>query len=358
MGLDVALNQDEEEMIGLRLIKLLTIGSKKGNEIKKILGLNTSQFNNLKTKLRDSEFNINYDRNTKQYYVGETPSYQMSAKELELQTTIKEMGLNGDEAKFLLNQLKNVNTREYKPYRIKFSDWEFKTILSTDYHFGHKEYRPDALAKMAEIARREDLKFVLNSGDTLEGVSGRDGHIYELDYIGMDNQIDYAAEQLQPFADAGIKLLSIEATNSHTGWYNSKGNAGIDVGKIMEKRIPAYKFLGWDDQKITLDNGLTFQLTHPGGGTAYAISYKMQKYIESLSGGQKPHIVSQGHFHKMNYMFYRNVHCFDAGCLQNQSIFLRKKRSPAHVGFWNLKVYYDKELGVERVVPEMVAFYE
>ena len=199
---------------------------------------------------------------------------------------------------------------------------------------------------------------IFNSGDTLEGQSNREGHIYECSHLGMDNQIAFAAEQLQPLSDQGIELISIEAINSHTGWYNSKGNAGIDVGKILEKRIPCYKFIGWDEQKVELDNGLTFLLTHPGGGTAYAISYKMQKFVESLSGGQKPHIISQGHFHKINYLFYRNIHSFDSGCFQNQTIFLRKKRSPAHVGFWGLEVFFDKEHGVERIIPEMFPFYE
>jgi len=37
------------------------------------------------------------------------------------------------------------------------------------------------------------------------------------------------------------------------------------------------------------------RVIHAGGGSAYAVSYTSQKYVESLQGGEKPQIVLVGH---------------------------------------------------------------
>jgi len=86
----------------------------------------------------------------------------------------------------------------------------------------------------------------------------------------------------------------------------------------------------------------------------------MQKYIESISSGKKPNVLLEGHFHKSQQMFYRNVFGFDVGALQEQSPFMKKIGTPAHLGYWILDVnmHKGKEKGVERVNSQFVPFYE
>src|SRR5690606_12736822 len=73
-------------------------------------------------------------------------------------------------------------------------------------------------------------------------------------------------------------------------------------------------------------------LAHPGSGSAYALSYTVQKIVESLEGGEKPAVGLWGHYHKMMFANVRNVWCIQTGCTQDQSPFMRKKRIEAHVG--------------------------
>jgi len=135
---------------------------------------------------------------------------------------------------------------------------------------------------------------------------------------------------------------------------------GLNIGEELARRSKHYNFIGYDEQDIILDNGLKIRLRHPGGGTAYALSYKIQKYVESISGGQKPKMLFQGHFHKSIYVFYRNIHCFDSGCLCNQTPFMKKIGTPAHVGYWivDVNMYRNKRDGVERVTSTFIPFYE
>ena len=346
-------------MADFEILKILSEGPKTKKQIISSLGITDKQFDLLKTNLRVNGINLGYNRALKQYYTGgDKPAYQMTSEELEYANMLKDSGLTVDELKLVYKNLQTVNPQQYTTKRVKFSGDKVKFGLISDTHIGHLNYRPDILKLAIDDFRKQDVDFVVNDGDTLEGMSGREGHVYELSHVGYSNQMNYFSEEFGQFTDYGMKVYSIEAQNSHSGWYNSKANAGVDIGKELSKNCKAYDFIGYDEQDLVLDNGLKIRLRHPGGGTAYAISYKMQKYIESISGGDKPNILTQGHFHKAEYIFYRNIHGFDAGCLQQQSPFMKKKGTPAMLGYWIISADWDKNIGIDRISPQFRPFYD
>jgi len=270
---------------------------------------------------------------------------------------LAEFDLSPAEVKNVLKNFKNMNPHRYTKRSIEFGDKHTKFGVFSDSHMGHEGYDPHKMDVARFYFKKEGVDFIVNSGDTIEGMSGRDGHIYEVTHIGATAQMDFATEEFKKLDLWNV--YSIEADSSHGGWFKSKGNMGLDIGPELERRIKSYIFLGYDEQDLDIGNGITLRLRHPGGGTAYALSYKMQKYVESISGGDKPNIVVQGHFHKAGYNFYRNIHCFDAGTLCDQTPFMKKTNSPAHTGFWIVDAYADKhKKGVERIKSEFFPFYE
>ena len=263
-----------------------------------------------------------------------------------------------EENKLLRRTINFPNPNQYDGVKIDFPEDHVKFLAFADAHMGHKCYRPDIMEKMGKDAKRQHCDFAINAGDTIEGMSGRDGHFYELTHFGATEQMDYFVEQ---FAKLRLPVYSIEAQDSHGGWFHSKGNMGLDIGKELELRCDNYKFLGYDEQDLLLENGLKIRLRHPGGGTAYSLSYKLQRYIESISGGQKPEMLFQGHFHKSEYLFYRNIHAYDAGTLCEQTPFMKKIGTPAHMGYWIVDVKINKNgdrKTVERVNNQFVPFFE
>lgn len=253
--------------------------------------------------------------------------------------------------------LKNKQKEAPSRYRLKnldLTDNHVKFTVISDLHMGHKNYRPDILEHAIVNSKKQGSEFFLIPGDLLEGMSGRDGHLYELELLGATNQLNYGIEQLSQIR---VPIYAITATNSHDGWFSSKGNMGFETGPEMDRRIPNFEFLGYDEADIKLGNGITVRMSHPGDGTAYAISYKMQKYINALSGGTKPDVIFQGHYHKAMYMFYRNIHGFEAGTLEDQTIFMKKKGTPSHTGYWIVDLWANKK-GVDRIKPEFVPFFE
>ena len=288
---------------------------------------------------------------------GPNKEIELSNLEIELMSSIKKAKLSPEEAGKVLKNLKQIAPKKYTTKKIDFGEKEVLFGGFSDCHMGSMDYRPDVFRKMIKDGKKQGVEFYVNSGDTIEGMSNREGHVFQLTHLGADAQFDYFKDEFKHF---NKPVYSLEAQDSHGGWMHSKSNMGLDIGKELELRETNYDFIGYDEQDIKLDNGLKIRLRHPGGGTAYAISYKMQKYIESIGGGDKPNILFQGHFHKMEQLFYRNIHGFDAGCLQNQSPFMKKVGTPAHVGYWIIKarMHKIKSKGVERIISQFIPFYD
>jgi hypothetical protein len=271
-----------------------------------------------------------------------------------VEKTLKKFNLTEKELRAILRGLGSVDNKKYAPIEIDFPDNHIRFGVFSDAHIGHSCYRPDALRKMIADGKRFGIEFWVNPGDTIEGMSGREGHIYELDRIGYSAQLDLFVSEFKNFRNT---VYSIEAQNSHSGWFKSKGNTGLNIGEELERRSHHYKFIGYDEQDLVMANGLKIRLVHPGGGTAYALSYKLQKYVNAISGGNKPNVLFSGHYHKAIYLFYRNIHCFEAGTICDQTPFMKKIGTPAMVGYWLIDVVMDKG-GVERLTSVFVPFYE
>jgi hypothetical protein len=99
-------------------------------------------------------------------------------------------------------------------------------------------------------------------------------------------------------------------------------------------------------------------LVHPLDGASYAISYSTQKYIDSLSGGDKANILIIGHHHKAFMLpVYRNIAAFEAGTFQKQTKWMQGKRLAANVGGWILEVEVDEQGTIKRCKGEFIPYY-
>lgn len=189
----------------------------------------------------------------------------------------------------------------------------------------------------------------------LEGMSGRPGHIYELAQIGATAQLKYASE-LFSCAPDGMHFYLIDG--NHDQWFKEKNNAGLVAGEELAHRNKNVTFLGEWEADIEMGKDVLMRLYHACDGTAYADSYKLQKLIESFTGGQKPNIVLSGHYHKQVAIFRRNVFGFECGTLCGQSRFMRGKKIPAHMGFGIIEFWVASKGGIERLRHEFVPYYD
>ena len=233
--------------------------------------------------------------------------------------------------------------------KIDFSGTSFKFCFFTDPHTGSMFFKEELFYSMLEEGRRQKVDAYMCAGDVTDGLSHRPGHVYELTQIGYAKQKEY-----------GIKLFSeIEKDfyvidGNHDRWY-IKSNGALIVKDICE-HLPKAHYLGHDTGNIEIKKSI-IQLWHGEDGSSYATSYRVQKIIESLTGGTKPNVLLLGHTHKQLYMFERHIHAVSGGALSVQTNWMRSKRLANHSGFWIITAYINKQGFITRFLPEWFPAY-
>lgn len=275
----------------------------------------------------------------------------VAVEESKLLKLIGKFGLTENDAITALQSL--TNTKDSVGVKhVPISRDSFKYGYFSDAHIGHKQFQPALFDYMVRLFHEEEVDFIVNPGDHLEGMSNRPGHVYELSHIGFDQQFHYALELYRQLDD--IPHYGIDG--NHDQWYYNKSDQGIIVGRELEKSLKNYIHLGQNEADLVI-RGIKMKLFHGNDGSAYAISYKMQKLIESLSSHEKPHIIHSGHYHKAMNMYSRGVYGFECGTLSAQSWFMRGKKLPAHMGFGVVEVV-PNEYGIERLSHTFVPWEE
>ena len=239
--------------------------------------------------------------------------------------------------------------RELKKPIPKFNGKRFKIGSCSDIHTGsiYTDYKLVDL--MWKEFDKENVDFITVCGDVTEGMSNRQGHVFECSEIGYNNQLTKAVEL---FSGTAKPVYMIDG--NHDQWY-IKANGALIVNELCN-RLKHCTFLGHDEGSIDL-GGAELRLWHGGDGNSYALSYRVQKVIESLTGGDKPNVMFFGHTHKSLYIYERMVHCYSMGAIQKQSKWMRTKRLQSHTGFWIIDIYVNKQ-GISKTTGTFYPFYQ
>lgn len=203
-----------------------------------------------------------------------------------------------------------------------------------------------------DLCEHEGIKDVYHLGDIDEGEKMRPGHQYECYTQGADDHVDEIV-RVYPKRE-GI------TTHFITGNHDASiiKHCGYDIGRSISERRPDMEYLGRDCAVIQLTPNCSLELRHPWDGTAYALSYKTQKMIEAMSGGEKPNILAIGHYHKIEYLPYRNIHAFQTGCFQAQTPFMRGKSIAAMLGGWILEIDVEDDGSIKRHKQWLIPYYK
>ena len=229
-----------------------------------------------------------------------------------------------------------------------------------DTHLCSKQERLEELHDMYRIFDANGIRSVFHTGNYIDGEARFNKH--ELKVHGMDAQLAYMADCYPRLKAKGGRTFLVSG-DDHEGWYGQR--EGVDIGFYMQTVMERagrtdLVNLGYMESFVPLKHARTgktamLHVIHPGGGSAYAISYTMQKQIESYEGGEKPAIVLAGHYHKVDQLLSRNVYGFQTGCFQDQTTFMRKKKLAAAIGGWIIMARQNPETGA---VEEVVSYFK
>jgi len=240
----------------------------------------------------------------------------------------------------------------------RLTGYEIKFGVVSDIHIGSKHANVTALAALYEIFKHRGITTVFDTGNWIDG--------FRASLNGTDVTHHQVPDQIKEWVRLMPRVEGLTtyfiAGDDHEGWFQR--DSGLLVGayaqtKAEEAGRDDLKYLGWVEYDYVFTNpegGNTIvKLMHPGGGSAYAVSYRPQKIVESIA--QKgmaaiPHLLLIGHFHKANYMFWQGCHVVQSGCFQEQTTFMRKKQLSAHVGGWIITLTVNANGDIVTIVPE------
>lgn len=235
-------------------------------------------------------------------------------------------------------------------------DWNGDKIIRfgvvSDCHLCSKWQQLTFLNHLYDIFEKEGITTVYNCGDITEGFKMRAGHEHEIFKFGADDQVDYVIDVYPKRPGITTKFITGNHDHSHIK------NGGIDIGKRIADKRPDMVYLGLSNAKVNITPNCVVELNHPLDGAAYALSYASQKTIDAMSGGEKPHILLNGHHHKIFYMMYRNIHAYECGTTQAQTPWMRGKRIAANVGGLIVTVHVQEDGTISRCMGEYIPQYK
>lgn len=219
-------------------------------------------------------------------------------------------------------------------YEVPDNTHHLSLLMISDTHICNRADRIDILNYLYDKAENKGIKYVLHCGDVLDGIfMNRPQHIYELRCVGFDEHLDYVVNKYPHFSG---KTFFIGGNHMDTYFKNG----GSDMGKAISREREDLIYLNPDTADLKIGK-VGIHMHHGGGGRSYSLSYKLQRYVETLPQDKKIDIVMQGHFHNAMYMYYMGKHCFQVGALEDDTPFSRS------MGFKNEKSCYWVDLEVD-----------
>lgn len=184
-------------------------------------------------------------------------------------------------------------------------DW-FKIGVISDLHAGSKYVLKAQCVDCVERMYRRGIRHILIVGDLTDGCYKHG--VFELTYSGIEDQVTELARMLP--RKPGLCYHAISGNHDFT--FSEK--TGLDFGKYVVGRFAELgrkdiTFYG-DRAATLLIGGTSIRLLHPSGSCSYAVSYKLQKFVEGFDSGEKPGILLVGHYHRFCYIYTRGVHTF------------------------------------------------
>lgn len=290
------------------------------------------------------------------YLINKKKDFRTICKELELKDyeligmveLMKQEGCLVDYVGGEIIKLKKPLARD-GVYRIPNNSEHLKLLLISDTHLCNKADRLDILRYLYDKAEDVGVRHIIHSGDLTDGIyTNRPQQLYELRCFGFDEHLAYVVEKYPSFNG---KTYFIGGNHQDTYFRNGGSDIGVSIAKERSDMV----YLGPDTADLNIGK-VGIHLHHGAGGRAYSVSYKLQRYVETLPQNKKIDIVTQGHFHNSMYMYYMGKHCFQVGALEDETPFSRS------MGFKNEKSCYWLDINLDdngevcSITPELEVF--
>lgn len=274
----------------------------------------------------------------------------LDLKDYEVIGLVNLMKQDGELVDYVNGELVRLKTppRVSDIYMVENNDLHIPLLLISDTHLCSKYDRLDILRYLYSKADDRGVKHILHSGDFTDGKSNRPEHVYELKELSYDGQVNYCVNKYPTFNGKTYVISG----NHDNWWYKSTGS---EIVKSIASQRDDIVYLGSDVADLHIGK-LKIRLYHGKGGGAYAKSYKIQKYLDTIPLEERPHILQTGHIHQSFYMKQDNTHCFQTSCLEDLTPYARSMGFSSDKSVWWVDVVMDNKGNIRNITQELETF--
>jgi len=264
---------------------------------------------------------------------------------------LHKQGVSIDEAKARLKAISHGNQRQYNVYTHNFQGPHIRIGVLGDTHFGNKWTDKKFLGDVFKEFKKSKVEAIYHTGDMTDGPWQRHQNVLEQYSHGIEAQVQDFVNDFPSINGVPIYLID----GNHDGWY-IRGGSG-SPGKLIGAQRDDITHLGRDEALIKI-NDITMMLSHPDDGSAYAYSYKPQKFVESMfkMGEKMPDIILQGHYHKLFQMHFGGVAYVCSGTTCRQTPWMRGKKISADMGAYILDIWTNNRNGLIKMTSTLLPF--
>ena len=248
-------------------------------------------------------------------------------KMLQGKYSLAQLGINLGELRELKGKGFNVKSERDEDgvtrYWIKMMDDNNQYIISprngktktiewaevSDIHAGCYAFDDKGLRWFLQQCKDRGIRYIHNSGDSVDGTGVYRGHVNYLRYVKEEDQVKCLADIIGEFED-DFKWLAIDG-NHDMSWIN-KG--APSPNKLLADMVKDYIYIpGIGADKVVradvIIEGVMKRLVHPwsGSGSAYAKSYPGQVYLRRCLDNGVQFEVGQKKYH-LKLLQYGHLH--------------------------------------------------
>ena len=222
--------------------------------------------------------------------------------------------------------------------------------LIGDTHINSKYTQLTFLHDFYDECAREGIDTVYHCGDIDDGENMRVGHAYDCYTQGAD---EHVAEIARVYPKrTGIKTRFI--TGNHDA--SMMKRCGHNIGPVIASQRSDMEYLGSDCARVWLTPTVDLELRHPWDGSAYSISYKVQRMIEGMDIYNRPQVIAVGHYHKGGEFYFGGVEAFIVPCFQGETPFSIGKNIPVAMGGYIVEMRLDDEGNIKSIAPRRLRY--
>lgn len=232
-------------------------------------------------------------------------------------------------------------------------DWvkEFEIWVVSDTHLWAKTCALSELHHFYKTCKERWITDILHAGDLSDwGWKVYPWQLSELAVFGYDDMLEYLKDNYpkQDWIKTHFILGNHDEDFLKHWWAN--------IGKALSMVREDMNYLGFYDANVIV-NWVKIGLHHWAGGWSYAQSYKIQKYVETLTGERKPQLYILGHYHWSLFMSMRNIHCLLPACFQKPNNFSVRLNLPNIIGWYIIKIKLTDKNEVREITPVFLPYY-